>query len=222
MAANRTCSFRRLFLSSGGEGEGPARRCEMDPTWMLLAIGFTGALTLIFWLRCLARVFLPPLTLGAHFSPKGGCTDMIVSEILGARHEILVLAYSFSSKPITEALIAAKGRGIRVQVILDKSNEQDTYTTLPQLLAHHIPTLIDGHHAIAHNKVMLIDGHTVVTGSFNFTHQAEIENAENLLIIRRHRELARSYRQNFDAHKAHSQVPGTRAVPSPHPHQRAA
>ncbi len=196
----------------------------MDMTLILLATGFTGALTVIFWARSVGRWFFPPLSLAAHFSPKGGCTDVVVSEILTARREILVLAYSFSSKPITEALIAARHRGVHVQLVLDKSNEQDTYSTLPLLVSERIPTLIDGHHAIAHNKVMLIDGHTIITGSFNFTHQAEIENAENLLVIRRHPELVRHYRANFEAHKGHSQPPGTRAAtPAPHPaHHRAA
>src|SRR5262245_45204414 len=53
---------------------------------------------------------------------------------------------------------------------------------------------------------MAIDGHTVLTGSFNFTTQAEHENAENLLILRGQRELARQYRADFDAHKAHSRA----------------
>jgi phosphatidylserine/phosphatidylglycerophosphate/cardiolipin synthase-like enzyme len=186
-----------------------------DMSWVLIGTGFTGALTLFFVARSLYEWLFPPTAMTAHFSPKGGCTDMVVREIKAARREILVLAYSFSSKPITEALVDARTRGVRVQVVLDKSNEQDTYTALPLLLQKGVPTVIDAHHAIAHNKVMLIDGHTIVTGSFNFTHQAEVENAENLLIIKHHRELVSTYRKNFDEHKAHSQAPGTRAVAAP-------
>ena len=63
--------------------------------------------------------------------------------------------------------------------------------------------LIDAAHAIAHNKIMVIDQKTIVTGSFNFTHQAEGENAENLLIIKGHGELARQYHDNFMKHKEH-------------------
>ena len=64
--------------------------------------------------------------------------------------------------------------------------------------------LIDAAHAIAHNKVMVIDGEVVVTGSFNFTRQAENENAENLLVIR-DGDLAERYLANWHAHEAHSQ-----------------
>ena len=43
----------------------------------------------------------------------------------------------------------------------------------------------------------------VWTGSFNFTHQAESENAENLLILKGHADLIQRYRDNFFHHKAH-------------------
>ena len=61
-----------------------------------------------------------------------------------------------------------------------------------------IPVLIDAKHAIAHNKVMVIDDETIVTGSFNFTNQAEHSNAENLLVIRS-RSLAEAYTANWKA-----------------------
>jgi len=39
---------------------------------------------------------------------------------------------------------------------------------------------IDHEHAIAHNKIIIIDKRVVITGSYNFTNQAEHENAEKL------------------------------------------
>ena len=114
-----------------------------------------------------------------------------------AQHEVLVLAYGFTSQPITDALIDAHHRGVRVSAVLDHSNEKEAHTELPRLLGSGLETLIDAHHAIAHNKVIVIDGATVITGSFNFTHQAEIENAENLLILDGLPELARQFHANF-------------------------
>ena len=72
----------------------------------------------------------------------------------------------------------------------------------------------DAQHAIAHNKLILIDRKTILTGSFNFTHQAETENAENLLVMKGHPELMGHYRQNFELHKGHSQAPGQKALPA--------
>lgn len=176
--------------------------------WLLLATGFTGALTVVWLARSLHRWWVTPLSLAVYHSPKGGCTDAVVSEILRSRREVLVLAYSFTSKPIAEALIAAKKRGVHVEIVLDRSNEQETYTELGHLVENGLTPHIDSQHAIAHNKVMIVDQKTLITGSFNFTHQAEVENAENLLIIRGHSELVKAYRQNFLHHKEHSHAPG--------------
>jgi len=180
--------------------------------WLLLATGFTGALTLIFLVRFLYRAFGTLPAVAVHFSPKGGATDAVIRELKNARREVLVLAYSFSSKPIAEALIEAKTRGVQVEVILDRSNEQETYSDLHLFEEQGLAPLIDAQHAIAHNKLMIIDQRTLITGSFNFTHQAEAENAENLLVLKGHPELVKLYRQNFLTHKSHSQVPNRKAA----------
>ncbi len=46
-------------------------------------------------------------------------TDAIVKEIDGAQSQVLVQVYSFTSKPIAEALVRAKNRGRDVQIIID-------------------------------------------------------------------------------------------------------
>jgi phosphatidylserine/phosphatidylglycerophosphate/cardiolipin synthase-like enzyme len=182
--------------------------------WLLVATGFTGAFTLLFVLRWLHRLIAAPLALTAHFSPKGNCSEAVVSEIKAARREILVLAYSFTSRPIAEALIDAKLRGVHVDIILDHSNETEPHTEMPFLVEQGLVPAIDAHHAIAHNKVMILDSRTLITGSFNFTNQAEHENAENLLIIKGHPELVSTYRQNYHTHKEHARpIQAKAAVP---------
>jgi phosphatidylserine/phosphatidylglycerophosphate/cardiolipin synthase-like enzyme len=191
--------------------------------WLLAATGFTGAMTLMFLLHRVRRMLggAPP-SVEVFFSPKGGCTERIVHEINGAHHEVLVQAYSFSSKPIAEALVAAKTRGVQVTVLLDKSNENEQYSDLPLFVEQGLAPLIDAHHAIAHNKVMVIDRKTVLTGSFNFTHQAEAENAENLLVIKGNTTLAKSYRDHFGEHKGHCQQPQAKPTLHVAPHTKAA
>ncbi len=119
-----------------------------------------------------------------YFSPHGGCTDAIVRELDKAKSTILVQAYSFTSAPIAKVLLNAHKRGVNVEVILDKSQLTDKYSSATFLFNAGIPVKIDTQHAIAHNKVMVIDGETVITGSFNFTKAVEENNIENLLIIR--------------------------------------
>jgi phosphatidylserine/phosphatidylglycerophosphate/cardiolipin synthase-like enzyme len=140
------------------------------------------------------------------FSPRGGCTEAVVAEIAQARESILVQAYSFTSTPIAKALVEARQRGVQITVILDKSNLTGQYSSADFVLHAEIPTYIDDKHAIAHNKIMLIDGRTIITGSFNFTKQAESSNAENLLVIRNHPDLFAQYQTNFQRHLDHSQA----------------
>jgi phosphatidylserine/phosphatidylglycerophosphate/cardiolipin synthase-like enzyme len=182
--------------------------------WLLIATGFTGAFTLRYLLRTAYHAWSPPPSLAAHFSPKGGCTDAIVRELGQVRHEVLVLAYSFTSRAIAQALVDAKLRGVHVEIVLDHSNEHEVYSDLHFFLEQGLTPVIDPHHSIAHNKVMILDGGTILTGSFNFTQHAETENAENLLIIKGHPELVRAYKDNFHTHKAHARSPEVKVAPA--------
>ncbi|OPY17551.1 MAG: Phospholipase D precursor [Syntrophus sp. PtaB.Bin075] len=140
-----------------------------------------------------------------YFSPGGGGTEAIVQELDRASREIKVQAYSFTSRPIAGALLNAHRRGVKVDVILDKSNVSPKYGAADFTVNRGIPTFIDDQHSIAHNKIMIIDQETVITGSFNFTRAAEEKNAENLLIIREPG-IASQYLDNWERHRAHSQV----------------
>jgi phosphatidylserine/phosphatidylglycerophosphate/cardiolipin synthase-like enzyme len=130
------------------------------------------------------------------FTPGGQCTDQVVVAISAAKQNILVQAYSFTSAPIAHALIAAKGRGVAIRVLLDKSQRRERYSSFKMLQNQGIPVWIDSKVAIAHNKVMIIDDETVITGSFNFTKAAQFKNAENLLIIH-DKGLAAAYAANW-------------------------
>jgi phosphatidylserine/phosphatidylglycerophosphate/cardiolipin synthase-like enzyme len=139
-----------------------------------------------------------------YFSPKGGCAPAIVEALNKAQTTILVQAYSFTSAPIAQALVKAHQRGVKVQVILDKSQRTDKYSSADFLNHANIPTLIDAAHAIAHNKIVIIDDQTVITGSFNFTKAAEERNAKNLLIIQ-DKNLVKKYTDNWRNHANHAE-----------------
>lgn len=131
------------------------------------------------------------------FSPNGDATDVAVKAINGAKKQVLVQAYGFTSAPIIKALGEAKARGIEVQAILDKSNESARYSGATYLRNHNIPVWIDDSVAIAHNKVMIIDGDAVITGSFNFTQSAQKRNAENILFLAHVPALAKLYSKDW-------------------------
>ena len=139
-----------------------------------------------------------------YFSPNGSCTEAIIKELGKAKTSVLVQAYSFTSAPISEALLNAHKRGVKVEVILDKGRKREKNSRADFLAHAGIPTKIDAAHAIAHNKVIIVDGETVMSGSFNFTRAAEDRNAENLLVIR-DKTLAAKYIENWEDHAGHSE-----------------
>jgi phosphatidylserine/phosphatidylglycerophosphate/cardiolipin synthase-like enzyme len=137
-----------------------------------------------------------------YFSPHGGCTEAVVSEVDRAKSDVYVQAYSYTSAPIAKSLVDAQRPGVKVAVILDKSQRTEKYSEADFLLHAGITTYSDARHAIAHNKI-IVDGQKVLTGSFNFTKAAEDNNAENLLVID-DPQLARKYMENCKLHHAHS------------------
>lgn len=162
-----------------------------------LALCLTGTST-----RSAPPAPLPPAA-EVYFSPHGGCTEAVVRELGKARQTVLVQAYSFTSKPIAAALVAAHQRGVAVTIILDDGDVTARGSVIGVVVAGGDTVLLDAKHAIAHNKIMVIDGAVVLTGSFNFTAAAENSNAENLLVLRS-AALATQYTANWHEHEAHS------------------
>ncbi|HEV7413451.1 MAG TPA: phospholipase D family protein [Casimicrobiaceae bacterium] len=136
------------------------------------------------------------------FTPGDRIDNLIIAAIGGAKREVLVNAYSFTQRRIAGALVAARKRGVSVQVIADSQQA----ATLPQnvlaeLAKGGVDVWLDSNYQAAHNKVVIVDADTAnattITGSYNFTVAAQWHNAENVLILRDNREVARAYRDNW-------------------------
>ena len=130
-------------------------------------------------------------------------TDAIIKEVKAAKSSILVQAYWFTSASVAKALVDAHKRGVQVKVILDRSRTEIDNDQADFIVQNDVPTFIDDKHTTAHSKVVIIDGQVVITGSFNFTDQAEEENVENLLVIR-DKAIADKFTANWKAHAEHA------------------
>ncbi|ADE30384.1 phospholipase D [Rickettsia prowazekii] len=137
------------------------------------------------------------------FTPPAGCTKFIVQQIEKAEESIYMQAYGMSDSLITTALINAQMRGVKVRILLDRSNLKQKFSKLYELQQAKIDVGIDTVPGIAHNKVIIIDKKKVITGSFNFTVSADKRNAENVILIE-DRKLAESYLQNWFSRKTTS------------------
>jgi phosphatidylserine/phosphatidylglycerophosphate/cardiolipin synthase-like enzyme len=139
--------------------------------------------------------------LHARFSPKGGCTDQIVTAINNSRSTCWMIAYNFTSDEIAQALIRAHARKVDVGVIVDKSCPTERGTVVPALLDAGIPLWVDHAHAITHDKYIVIDNEVVLTGSFNYTKSAEESNAENIVPVFN---FISDYKADFFRHVSHA------------------
>ena len=143
------------------------------------------------------------------FTPGADAAGLVIRAIGSARQAVYVQAFSFTHEGIARALVAAVRRGVSVEVIADQSQtELIEHNVLPALAHVRVKVFIDAEHAAAHDKVIIVDPSAsrpaVVTGSFNFTFAAQYRNAENVLVIRGNRELARAYFENWQRHRAHA------------------
>ena len=155
---------------------------------------------------------IPPVlpargTVQVAFTPWDNAEAMIVDGIRRAKHQILVQAFSFTSRALANALTAAKRRGVDVQVMADREQTfSGEASRIPDLVQAGIPVMLELRYQSAHNKVMVMDAGTadaaVITGSYNWTYAAQYKNAENVLILRHNPDIANVYAANWRRHFA--------------------
>jgi phosphatidylserine/phosphatidylglycerophosphate/cardiolipin synthase-like enzyme len=141
-----------------------------------------------------------PADVSVCFTPGDRCDEKIIGEINHAKTSVLVQAYQLTSQPIQDALSSDNNRGVKVLVILDKSqvSSKKMASAARFFYDNKIPVWIDRKPRIAHNKIMIIDGKEVITGSYNFSHAAQFNNAENVVFIKSP-EISSQYEQNFNS-----------------------
>lgn len=141
------------------------------------------------------------------FTPWDNAEAMIIEALSRAKQQILVQAFSFTSRALAHALIAAKRRGVDVQVLADREQVFGADASrIPDLAGAGVPVTLEVRYQSAHNKVMIIDAGTtdaaVITGSYNWTYAAQYKNAENVLILRHNPDIAQAYAVNWKRHFA--------------------
>lgn len=130
------------------------------------------------------------------FSPSPETEASILRFISEARVSVHVAAYSFTSKSIAAALLAASKKGLDVRVVVDKSN-LSKYSAASFLANQGVPVRVDSVYAIQHQKVIIVDGKSVELGSYNYSQAARDKNSECVLILREVPQLAASFEKNW-------------------------
>jgi hypothetical protein len=147
-----------------------------------------------------STVPVSPMPTEVFFSPNAGASSKIVQEINQTQRTIDIAIYSFTRDEIADALMAAKDRGVRVRILADSSQANGTGSDIARLEAagFQLKRTNGGSGGILHHKYAIFDGRLLVTGSYNWSTNAEENNDENALFIR-DRSVIEAFKKNFDA-----------------------
>lgn len=111
----------------------------------------------------------------------------IIEAISTAKSTLYFATYSFTYKPIADAVLAAHARGVKVYGLIDATALRSKTTQIPALIKAGIDIKQwGGQWQLMHDKVFVVDGTTKNAkcglGSYNWTNQAQKVNIEVLLI----------------------------------------
>lgn len=129
----------------------------------------------------------------AYFSPGGQGRAAVVKELSGAKSRIRFLTFSLTDVETGDAMLARARSGVKVEGIFDRWLAAGAYSLFDTFKAAKLDVRKDGNEALMHHKVLIVDDHTVITGSYNYSQNAENNNNESFLIFRGAKNLVKAY-----------------------------
>lgn len=135
------------------------------------------------------------------FSPDDGVGPRIVALISAAQDSLQIMAFNLTLDTIAEAIVERSSAGLLIQGLFDAGQANNQGSDVDLLAEAGIDIALDGNPRKMHHKVIVIDGEIVITGSYNFSRNAEEKNDENVLVIYSE-ELADQYLAEFERLRA--------------------
>ena len=132
-----------------------------------------------------------------YFSPESDTISPLLQEITAAKSSIHFMAFSFTHDALGSAMRDRFASGINVRGVFE-DRQVDQHSEFESMKEAGLPVLTDRNRGMMHHKVIVVDEETVITGSYNFSKNAEKRNNENLLIIKGNREIAAAYLAEFE------------------------
>ncbi len=145
------------------------------------------------------KMYLSDLT--TKLKPDNKCSSLACQEILNqinnAKTSIDIATYGWDNIPeINNALIKAKNRGVKIQVVYDTSTKS-YYPELSTLVSLADKSATDTPKILMHNKFMIFDNKSVITGSMNFAKTGFSGFNSNCTLFINSIEAAKIYQEEF-------------------------
>lgn len=115
-----------------------------------------------------------PVVNQAHFND---IQNQIICLLDKAQVSIIVAVAWFTNQSLADKLVEKQEQGVSVDIIIDDNGTNNKYC--PQLDGCNI-TKVNVSGGIMHDKFCVIDNQMVITGSYNWTNNAEFKNEENI------------------------------------------
>ena len=132
------------------------------------------------------------------FSPGEACLGLIVNHFHSVRHTADICVFTITDDRISDALLAAFRRGVKIRIITDNEKAFDLGSDVPRFREAGIPVIVDDSPYHMHHKFAIFDGLRLLNGSYNWTRGAAEQNQENI-IDTDDRALVARFQKEFDA-----------------------
>ena len=157
------------------------------------------------WLEDVLKVTLPaedaalaPRVAEAHFSPGEACREAILRQLADATRTVELCVFTITDDRIADAVIDTHQRGVGIRLITDDLKREDRGSDVDRMARAGISVRTDLSEAHMHHKFALFDRARLLTGSYNWTRSAFLENQENVLVTDEPR-LVRAFSDAFES-----------------------
>lgn len=178
------------------------RNCAFDLVYQQLSADLTEDKLLIKCLEQLIKTLdaahTPPVPLAnAYFSPGNYCMDKIQERFKMAKRSVDICVFTIADDEITEAIIEAHQRGVKIRIITDDEKALDAGSDIDYLRSKGVTIKTDSSTSHMHHKFAIFDNQYLLNGSFNWTRSASRYNQENI-IISNNKALISAYSREFN------------------------
>ena len=131
------------------------------------------------------------------FASEDEVVSKLVPYLQNAQRSIRFLAFSFTHDDMGQAMRDRYAGGVDVAGVFEKTGSSTEYSELGPMYCAGMTVRRDENPSFLHHKVVIVDDHIVITGSLNFSDNADESNDENVIIVD-NADIAALYLQEFD------------------------
>lgn len=147
----------------------------------------TQAAAVLRWLEQVVRTLdvasqVAAATHSVYFTPGDNCLRKLRELCAGARRSLDICVFTLADDRLTDAVLQAHARRVRVRIISDDDKRFDSGSDIERLVQAGIEIRLDRSPAHMHHKFALFDARLLANGSFNWTRSATMSNDENLVV----------------------------------------